>query len=421
MALPACGFHHCKGGCAPTARHDLKCPFVTKSLLKILLASLSLAICMSTAQAQEDVFAKTERLEEFFQGYAASGEGLADRVGQLETRVFGHQNTGSLGDRLSLLQQEMQKRQTVQSVPSTEPGGTAFQAAPKGANNAQLQQSGMPAPDGAPLPKQSPGAAGGVLHLLGEISLHAPQTILAPPRLSTKYAPNKTKETPTQSAAELYQQGMDALDNHKYDDAVKALTLASELQPDSANIFMALGQAHTANDDAYGANTDYWIAHCLDRNSTAAKAQSLLFQGTIETQVKKNGGSYWVDDCHPADQPFENMLTQGVRMFAIGDLRDAQRLFEEVARLDPKNEDAYYNLGAMFETERNYPLARQFYLRAHALSPLDSQVNDALNSLGAQAASYQGGVFQAAPLTGQATQETCPICRIARGKMAIGL
>jgi tetratricopeptide (TPR) repeat protein len=187
-----------------------------------------------------------------------------------------------------------------------------------------------------------------------------------------------------------------------------------------------LGQIAVNRGDIFGGFTEYWLAQSYDPRNRELHDEVEQVQRAINDRVESNGARWHIAAYYQGrvgDPRF--LLCGGVRLYAVGDLKDAVRLFEEVAKLYPDCADAYFNLGAVAESEGKLDQALSFYKQALQRSPADPKIQDAIGSVGEIPVVYQGGAFSEAvsrrelPRTIRGTG-TCSLCQILRGRMMEG-
>jgi len=83
-------------------------------------------------------------------------------------------------------------------------------------------------------------------------------------------------------------------------------------------------------------------------------------------------------------------LKEGARLHRIGEYADAERLFRESVALDPRNADAFYNLGALAEGRGDFVDALGQYRAALHIQPNDKSLKDAVESMEVRLAAGQG-------------------------------
>lgn len=81
------------------------------------------------------------------------------------------------------------------------------------------------------------------------------------------------------------------------------------------------------------------------------------------------------------EQDASDAFDQAVKEYAAGHMPQAEKLFEEVLRLDSKNADAHFNLGAIKEWHSDLPGALAHYRAAAALKPNDREIADAVHAV----------------------------------------
>ena len=77
----------------------------------------------------------------------------------------------------------------------------------------------------------------------------------------------------------------------------------------------------------------------------------------------------------------EAMFKQGMTAFRDHRIKEAKLLFKQVLLRDPRNVDAYFNLGSIAEAERDYLEALTYYRAALATNPADKDLKVAVHSM----------------------------------------
>lgn len=81
------------------------------------------------------------------------------------------------------------------------------------------------------------------------------------------------------------------------------------------------------------------------------------------------------------------LLREGLHQYSLGNYRDAEITFRKVLTVDPRNSDAFYNLGSIAERNRDYVMALTNYRAALNLSPKDKDYLAATNAMEKQLSS----------------------------------
>lgn len=85
-----------------------------------------------------------------------------------------------------------------------------------------------------------------------------------------------------------------------------------------------------------------------------------------------------------SDPESDRLLRLGALKHREGQLSEAEDNFRQVLGRDPQNVDAFFNLGALAEGRGDLITALGHYRAAHALSPRDAQIGEAVQSLEGQ-------------------------------------
>lgn len=85
-----------------------------------------------------------------------------------------------------------------------------------------------------------------------------------------------------------------------------------------------------------------------------------------------------------SDPESDRLLRLGALKHREGQLSEAEENFRQVLGRDPQNVDAFFNLGALAEGRGDLITALGHYRAAHALSPRDVQIGEAVQSLEGQ-------------------------------------
>ncbi|HEY9790895.1 MAG TPA: tetratricopeptide repeat protein [Candidatus Obscuribacterales bacterium] len=75
------------------------------------------------------------------------------------------------------------------------------------------------------------------------------------------------------------------------------------------------------------------------------------------------------------------VFDHAVKEYSAGHMAQAEKLFQEVLRLDPNNADAHFNLGAIREWANDFNAALSHYQAALRIKPGDPELQDAVSSV----------------------------------------
>jgi tetratricopeptide (TPR) repeat protein len=77
----------------------------------------------------------------------------------------------------------------------------------------------------------------------------------------------------------------------------------------------------------------------------------------------------------------EELFKRGMSEFRVKHYAEAQICFKKILAIDPRNVDAYYNLGSLSETKHDYVDALTYYRAALATKPADSDFKSAVHAM----------------------------------------
>jgi tetratricopeptide (TPR) repeat protein len=95
--------------------------------------------------------------------------------------------------------------------------------------------------------------------------------------------------------------------------------------------------------------------------------------------------------------PAQLLLKQGMAAHKAGNHQVAEDKFRRVLTMEPRNADAFFNLGALAETRGDLIGALTHYRAALGINPLDRQLQDAVGSVEDQVANQNGTASSIAP------------------------
>lgn len=114
------------------------------------------------------------------------------------------------------------------------------------------------------------------------------------------------------------------------------------------------------------------VRHITKHRSPAVKLKALSPEPDTLVQAKPSNNA--------TKAKIQEMLVSGARLHREGNLLEAENTFRNVIGLDPKNVDAFYNLGALAEGRGDLVTALGHYRAAQALKPDDRQISEAVKS-----------------------------------------
>lgn len=174
--------------------------------------------------------------------------------------------------------------------------------------------------------------------------------------------PKRTKPTPVQK---LNQDGVKAINKHKYDDAKKLFYKAYLLDPNDPFTLNNLGYIAELDGDVERAQRFYELAR--EQNSDALVARSTVgdLKGKTVAQVAGHA-----DQAH---MQVNELNVAALNMLVKDRAPEADMLLTRSLALDPKNAFTLNNLGYAKEKEGEYDQALDFYLQAanlHSNQPI---------------------------------------------------
>jgi hypothetical protein len=141
--------------------------------------------------------------------------------------------------------------------------------------------------------------------------------------------------------------------------------------------------------------------------------------------LKPNGNSSSVASSPPS--PAQVLLKQGMAAHKAGNHQVAEDKFKRVLAMEPRNADAFFNLGAIAETRGDLLGALTNYRAALGINPLDRQLQDAVRSIEDQVANQNGTASSIAfnshsasspaynrPPVYDVTQQTAPVYNVSQ-------
>ncbi|MBY0357526.1 MAG: tetratricopeptide repeat protein [Candidatus Obscuribacterales bacterium] len=145
------------------------------------------------------------------------------------------------------------------------------------------------------------------------------------------------------------------------------------------------------DDAVYDELTDFWLGQYAKSSQPSGDK---VAQEKIMKRIEERRGLGHLAAYYPVG-PYKNnfLLSQGVRLYAVGDRRNAERLFKAAAELQPNNPDAYYDLGVVFEDRKELRQAAKYYKRALRYSPYDRGFRYAQATVGRLKGSCQECAF----------------------------
>lgn len=151
-------------------------------------------------------------------------------------------------------------------------------------------------------------------------------------------------------------------------------------------VFIGLGVLLPSG-DAFAANTPT----AKHKSSTLAKKQAAA---NLMTPMKPSLDETPVTAAAPENNKTRSrrFLKEGARLHRLGEHAEAERLFKNAVALDPRNPDAFYNLGALAEGRGDLVDALTQYRAGLHLLPDDKALKEAVESMETKLSAGQGRI-----------------------------
>jgi tetratricopeptide (TPR) repeat protein len=98
-------------------------------------------------------------------------------------------------------------------------------------------------------------------------------------------------------------------------------------------------------------------------------------------RIKRPVAGASTDIAHDKTKEVEELFKRGMSEFREKHYAEAQICFKKILAIDPRNVDAYYNLGSLSETKHDYVDALTYYRAALATKPADSDFKSAVHAM----------------------------------------
>ncbi|HEY9713402.1 MAG TPA: tetratricopeptide repeat protein, partial [Chroococcales cyanobacterium] len=93
----------------------------------------------------------------------------------------------------------------------------------------------------------------------------------------------------------------------------------------------------------------------------------------------------------PTEMSETAMMAKGLKLSSDKRWDEAADVFKEVVAKNPRNVNAYYNLGSIAENRGDFDQALNFYKSAQGLSPNDSEIGEAVLAMKKKTGAAAGG------------------------------
>ncbi len=326
---------------------------------------LTLSLCASfqfsvgCVRAQDTLNLKMDKAEKLLLGKSASDQPIESRLDAVEMNLYGKTKHGSAQKRMDGISDFLGIKEEGKSSLSTE-SSAAMTASPKSdlPDTASQPQSKAEMPDSASpaMPKaEIPGAASPSLP-----KAEIPDTASSPslPKTITTSAPAAAKRDPSVSSAPHLP------------------TLGGKLTP---VVDRTAPISKTAAKDP-GKRT---LAPL--KAEEAVMAVPPVAPNHHDAQMPPAAPSIAATMNHTGwNSQARDLLREGLRLHSAGQYREAEATFRQVLTVDPRNADAFYNLGSLAERNHDYVIALTNYRAALNFSPKDKDYIQAVTAMETQ-------------------------------------
>lgn len=349
----------------------------TQAVLQVIIiaAGLTLPCCAKDDDSLPSLNERLKQLENVVIGSAPANESNEQRILNVELKLYGQQQGGTLQDRLMKAQQTVASNSNKQddwaatpmptpslspsllppSIPqSTDVPTPATPSPTRASANSPSDSSplsAVPAPDattddGWPtaLPRLEAPAS----------SVGGPFKIEVSESSTTQKIVDGYKKLPDD---QVFNAAQNYFQNHNYAVAEKLELMLADRHPKSARFFYEAGRAEVEQDHVDDAFANYALAwHLGHADAYTMTAEKLV--PVLQRQIDP----YWKLTWQWQAQDPEAVLNAGTRLWKGGCTKQAIRMFEYALKNEPMCRGAAsYNLGAIAENEGNLKMALRYY------------------------------------------------------------
>lgn len=113
------------------------------------------------------------------------------------------------------------------------------------------------------------------------------------------------------------------------------------------------------------------------KHAASAPASNGVVNASNESYLKAASKT----EMPPKNLQARDLLREGMRQFSRGQYKEAEETFRRVLGVDPRNADAFYNLGSLAERRRDYVVALTNYRAALNFNPTDKDYISAVEAM----------------------------------------
>lgn len=365
----------------------LRIPVAIATSLWWISASLSFpglaASNLQTAQDYEDLC----RAEKLFFGKVDTTDTYLRRLDFLEMGIFGRLRSGSSEKRFQRIADALGLELTANSIPSANNTGQVATISPasdpKNGSSPDLKAGEKNTQTGATTDAQtaSPGPNDNFMHSadIAAGSVSSLKDLMSSPQIpaSTGSSDNNTAAASTseQTASTQSKVPSSSKPTGTNSPSSTSVSITSQAGTKSGLSSTAkVGKNNKVPMVVLGKETPKIAVsapqNVSSRNASSSKSDRRLERPSVDLQ--RNGSR---------DVEIDALFKQGMDAFRAHHSKEAQTAFKQILTLDPRNVDAYFNLGSLAEGNKEYLDALTYYKAALSSNPNDKDLKKAVASM----------------------------------------
>jgi tetratricopeptide (TPR) repeat protein len=355
-----------------------------------------------SGQSEEapDQLKKLSFAEQLYFGRASNDPNADGRLARLEKALYGHSKSGSFEKRFDRIDDALGVEARMRKARPASSESSATSAEPPLKVSDRASQSLRT--------KQSASSIGNK-----EIEAASPKTdsdtrALSPALVDKVQEPEVVNTAATTASKPLTPKMADTLDPKSTSKSLDPKSTSKTLDPKLTSKPLDLtstsktpdpqSTGKTLNPKLTGKPLDPKVANKASAPKLAKplepKLDSKALDSKLTTKPPNASGS---GTASSLPSPAQLLLKQGMAAHKAGNHQVAEDKFRRVLTMEPRNADAFFNLGALAETRGDLIGALTHYRAALGINPLDRQLQDAVRSVEDQVANQNGTASSIAP------------------------